>query len=125
MTSPAIDVVRNRKEKALNLYYRQMVGQRVECLLDLDRKDEAKAELDQLHDDLSSTGANAPVLSQIRTLASQLETTDKNPTQKLWERVRAQDQKAEKEARHRSRALEISAALQKRAKKIVLKKSDK
>jgi hypothetical protein len=126
MTNPALDVVRNRKEKALNLYYRQIVGQRVECLLDLDRKDEAKVELDQLHDDLSTTGANAPVLSQIRTLASQLGTTEKNPTQKLWERVRAQDQKAETEARQRSLTAKRIGILKKNApKKNVLKQSDK
>jgi hypothetical protein len=128
MTSSAVDMVRRRKEKALNLSYRQIVGQRVECLLSLERKDEAKDELEQLHDDLSQTGANAPVLSQIRTLAAQLDPVGKAPTQKLWERVRAQDQtasqQAESDAARQALVDARMSTLRKRAKKGPLKRSD-
>ena len=51
----------------------------------------------QLHDDLSNTGANPPVLRQIRAYANEIGTAKEIKTQKLWERVRAQNQAADRE----------------------------
>jgi len=95
ITAPAVDFIRTRTEKALNLSYRQIVGQRVDCLVSLERTDEARAELNQLHDDLKETGANPPVLRQIHALAEEVGQAGTR-VQKLWERVRAQDRKVEK-----------------------------
>lgn len=95
ITDTAVDFIRNRNEKALNLSYRQLVGQRVDCLLSLNREADAQQELQQLHDDLEKTGANPPVLRNIRALAEDIEATGTTRVQKLWERVRAQDRKAE------------------------------
>jgi len=94
ITEPAIDMLRKSKKKSLNLSYRQVVGQRVDCLLALQRPEQAKDELNQLHDDLSKTGANPPVLRQIQNLAIQIGSTEEQHTNKLWERVRAQDEAA-------------------------------
>ena len=95
ITTPAVGVIRNRQEKALNLSYRQIVGQRVDCLLTLQRPEEARHELNQLHDDLEKTGANPPVLRRIRALSEQIDTTATTQRQKLWERVRVQDRQAD------------------------------
>jgi hypothetical protein len=94
-TAPAVEVIRNKKEKALNLAYRQIVGQRVDCLLALKRTEDARAELNQLHDDLKNTGANPPVLRGINALSEKIEDAGTTGRQKLWERVRVQDRKAE------------------------------
>ncbi|HEX6718237.1 MAG TPA: hypothetical protein VF088_14055 [Pyrinomonadaceae bacterium] len=95
-TATAVEVIRNRKEKALNLAYRQMIGQRVDCLLALQRTQDAQRELDTLHDDLQNTGVNPPVLRRIRALSEQIDAAGATGRQKLWERVRVQDLKAEK-----------------------------
>jgi hypothetical protein len=99
LTEAAVDVFQKADEKALNLSYRQLVSQRVDCLVQLERPKQAVKELDELHDHLKSTGANAPVLTQISNLA---ETIGSAPTDKieefsrhrLWERVRTHDQLA-------------------------------
>lgn len=94
ITTPAVEVIRQRKEKALNLSYRQIVGQRVDCLLALQRTGDARTELNQLHDDLQNTGVNPPVLRGIRALSEQIDLADTTRRQKLWERVRVQDRQA-------------------------------
>jgi len=99
LTESAVDVFQKADEKALNLSYRQLVSQRVDCLVQLERPKQAAKELGELHDHLESTGANQPVLNQISTLA---ETISSAPTDKieefsrhrLWERVRTHDQLA-------------------------------
>jgi hypothetical protein len=99
LTEAAVDVFQKADEKALNLSYRQLVSQRVDCLVQLERPKQAVKELDELHDHLKSTGANAPVLTQISNLA---ETIGSAPADKieefsrhrLWERVRTHDQLA-------------------------------
>ncbi|HKR13806.1 MAG TPA: hypothetical protein VJT15_17205 [Pyrinomonadaceae bacterium] len=95
MTTPAVEVIRNRNDKALNLSYREIVGQRVDCLLALQRTEDARTELNQLHDDLKKTGANPPVLRRIQAFSEQIDTAGTTQRQKLWERVRVQDRKAE------------------------------
>jgi hypothetical protein len=70
------------------------VGQRVDCLLALQRTDDARTELNQLHDDLQNTGVNPPVLRGIRALSEQIDLADTTQRQKLWERVRVQDRQA-------------------------------
>jgi len=99
LTEAAVDVFQKADEKALNLSYRQLVSQRVDCLVQLERPKQAVKELDELHDHLQSTGANPPVLKQISNLA---ETIGSAPVDKieeysrhrLWERVRTHDQLA-------------------------------
>jgi len=99
LTEAAVDVFQKADEKALNLSYRQLVSQRVDCLVQLERPKQAVKELDELHDHLQSTGANPPVLNQISNLA---ETIGSAPVDKieeysrhrLWERVRTHDQLA-------------------------------
>ncbi|HEU4712142.1 MAG TPA: hypothetical protein VFS76_11285 [Pyrinomonadaceae bacterium] len=96
MTASAVDLIRKRNEKALNLSYRQIVGQRVHCLVSLERNEDARSEINQLYEDLQNTGANPPVLRQIRAFADEVDTAGTTRAQKLWERVRAQDRKVEK-----------------------------
>ena len=100
MTTPAVEFIRKRNEKALNLSYRQLIGQRVDCLLTLERTEDARVELNQLHDDLENTGANPPVLRQIRTLSNEIDAVGTTRIQNLWERVRAQDEKAERSVKN-------------------------
>ena len=96
MTASAVDVIRKRNEKALNLSYRQIVGQRVHCLVSLERTEDARSEINQLYEDFQNTGVNEPVLRQIRAFADEVDTAGTTRAQKLWERVRAQDRKVEK-----------------------------
>ena len=49
----------------------------------------------ELHDHLEKTGANPPVLRRIQALSEQIETAGATQRQKLWERVRVQDRKAD------------------------------
>ena len=100
LTEAAVDVFQKADEKALNLSYRQLVSQRVDCLVQLERPKQAVKELGELHDHLKSTGANPPVLNQISNLA---ETIGSAPVDKieeyssrhrLWDRVRTHDQLA-------------------------------
>ena len=102
MTAAAVDVIRKRSEKALNLSYRQIVGQRVHCLVSLQRTEEARSEINQLHEDFQKTGVNPPVLRQIRAFADEVDTAGTTRVQKLWERVRAQDRKVEKTQKQKS-----------------------
>src|SRR6185369_2374549 len=82
LTEAAVDVFQKADEKALNLSYRQLVSQRVDCLVQLERPKQAVKELDELHDHLQSTGANPPVLNQISNLA---ETIGSAPVDKIEE----------------------------------------
>ena len=92
-TASAVDVFQKTQQKALNLSYRQLVSQRVDCLVALDRPDAAIEELSQLHQHLSDNGANAPVLNQISNLAGSISSTTATTAvrHRLWERVRAHD----------------------------------
>ena len=130
ITAPAVDFIRKRNEKLLNLSYRQVVGQRVDCLLELQRPEEARVELNQLHDDLQSTGANPPVLRRIRALSEQVSEAQPSGRQKLWERVRVQDRNAEartEEQIARERVAQTQSALREKAgrQKVILKGSKK
>jgi hypothetical protein len=64
-------------------------------------------ELDQLHKDLTRTGANAPVLKQISDLSDTIGATPAHKIEKyhtrhrLWDRVRTHDQLATKKPRKR------------------------
>jgi hypothetical protein len=130
-TAPAVDLIRKRKEKALNLAYRQIVGQRVDCLLALQRPEEARVELNTLHDDLQNTGANPPVLRRLQALSDQIEAAGTTQRQKLWERVRVQDRQADaaldqEQAGGEPTAdsqSELSAKLNKLRKKTTLKRN--
>ncbi len=130
-TAPAVDLIRKRKEKALNLAYRQIVGQRVDCLLALQRPEEARVELNTLHDDLQNTGANPPVLRRLQALSEQIESAGTTQRQKLWERVRVQDRQADEtldqEQSGRERTTdsqsELRAKLNKLRKKTTLKRN--
>ncbi|MGZ5436044.1 MAG: hypothetical protein ACXW3F_08185 [Pyrinomonadaceae bacterium] len=122
ITEPAVELMRKRKQKSLNLSYRQIVGQRVDCLMALQRPDQASQELHQLHDDLKTTGANAPVLRQIDTLADQIQSTrEQQQPNKLWERVRAQDEIVFSEPLQ----LDASGGKSKQARKATSKKKSK
>ena len=88
------------EQKALNLSYRQLVSQRVDCLVALDRQKQAVKELDELHEHLREQGANAPVLNQISNLASTISSTPAHEVEeyhsrhRLWDRVRTHDRLA-------------------------------
>ena len=100
LTEAAVDVFQKTEQKALNLSYRQLVSQRVDCLVALDRQKQAVKELDELHEHLRSQGANAPVLDQISNLASTISSTPAHEVEeyhsrhRLWDRVRTHDQLA-------------------------------
>jgi hypothetical protein len=122
MTASAVEVIRNKKEKVLNLAYRQIVGQRVDCLIALQRTEEARGELNKLHDDLQNTGANPPVLRRIHALAEEIETAGTTRRQKLWERVRVQDRQADQvlvnQQASRERVDHNQSLLREKAKKV-------
>ncbi len=100
LTEAAVNVFQKTEQKALNLSYRQLVSQRVDCLVALDRQKQAVKELDELQEHLRSQGANAPVLNQISNLASTIgsmpahEVEEYHGRHRLWERVRTHDQLA-------------------------------
>ncbi|HEV8168503.1 MAG TPA: hypothetical protein VGP59_04120, partial [Pyrinomonadaceae bacterium] len=99
------DLYRKTRQKSLNLSYRQLVSQRVDCFVALERPQAAVKELDQLHKDLTRTGANAPVLKQISDLSDTIGATPAHKIEKyhtrhrLWDRVRTHDQLATKKSR--------------------------
>jgi hypothetical protein len=101
VTEAAVDIFQKADQKALNLSYRQLVSQRVDCLMKLERQKQAVKELDELQDHLKSNGANAPVLDQIDSLKSSISTTaphkvaEYHSRHRLWERVRTHDQLAD------------------------------
>ena len=110
LTDAAVNVYRKTRQKSLNLSYRQLVSQRVDCFVALERPQAAVKELDQLEKDLSKTGANAPVLKQISDLSDTISATPVNKIEqfhnrhRLWDRVRTHDELAEKKpAKKRSR----------------------
>ena len=121
-TTTAVELIRNRNDKDLNLSYRQIVGQRVDCLLALQRTEDARTELNKLHDDLQNTGANPPVLRRIRTLSEQIDAGGATGRQKLWERVRVQDRKADEvlvnEQTDRERIAKTQSELTEKAKRL-------
>ena len=97
LTENAVGVFEKADEKALHLSFRQLVSQRVDCLVQLERPKQAVKELGELHKHFESTGVNQPVLNQISNLA---ETIGSAPADKieeyagrhrLWERVRTHD----------------------------------
>ena len=100
LTEAAVDVFRKNRHKALNLSYRQLVSQRVDCLVALERPKAAVKELDQLQRHLYKMGANAPVLDQINNLASTISSTPAHKVERyhrrrrLWDRVRTHDELA-------------------------------
>jgi hypothetical protein len=100
LTEAAVDVFEKADEKALNLSYRQLVSQRVDCLVQLDRSKQAVKELGELHKHLESTGVNQPVLNQISNLAETIGSTPAGKIEeyagrhRLWERVRTHDRLA-------------------------------
>ncbi|HET7287919.1 MAG TPA: hypothetical protein VFI71_10630, partial [Pyrinomonadaceae bacterium] len=102
LTDAAVDLYRKTRQKSLNLSYRQLVSQRVDCLVALERPQAAVKELDQLHKDLFKTGANAPVLKQISDLSDTIGATPVQKIEKyhsrtrLWDRVRTHDELAAK-----------------------------
>jgi len=75
----------------------------------LERPQAAVKELDQLHKDLTKTGANAPVLKQISDLSDTIGATPAHKIEKyhsrhrLWDRVRTHDQLATKKPSKRPR----------------------
>jgi hypothetical protein len=96
LTTAAVDLFQKSKQKALNLSYRQLVSQRVDCFVAMDEPDAAIKELSQLHEHLSNNGANAPVLEQINIQAGTIRDTaaPQFGRHRLWERVRVHDQLA-------------------------------
>jgi hypothetical protein len=106
LTDAAVDVFRKADEKALNLSYRQLVSQRVDCLVALERQKQAVKELDQLQKHLRDNGANAPVLDQIDGLKSRITSTpahegaEYHNRHRLWERVRTHDELAAVRGEH-------------------------
>lgn len=101
LTAAAVDLFQKSDQKALNLSYRQLVSQRVDCHVALDQPGAAIEELSQLHQHLSNNGANAPVLEQISNLAGTISSTAATNSTAvtvaghgLWERVRAHDRLA-------------------------------
>ncbi len=109
LTEAAVDLYRKTRQKSLNLSYRQLVSQRVDCLVALERPQAAVKELDQLHKDLIRTGANAPVLKQISDLSDTIGATPAHKTEqyhnrhRLWDRVRTHDKLAEEKPSKRPR----------------------
>jgi hypothetical protein len=107
LTDAAVDLYRKTKQKSLNLSYRQLISQRVDCLVALERPQAAVKELDQLHKDLIKTGANAPVLDQISNLSKNISATPVHKNEqyhtrhRLWDRVRTHDELATKKPRKR------------------------
>ena len=102
LTNAAVDVYRKTRQKSLNLSYRQLVSQRVDCLVALERPEAAVKELDQLEKDLKKTGANPPVLKQISDLSQTIGATPVHKIEqyhsrsRLWDRVRTHDELAGK-----------------------------
>jgi hypothetical protein len=96
LTTAAVDLFQKSDQKALNLSYRQLVSQRVDCLVAIEEPDAAIEELSQLHEHLSSHGANAPVLDQINIQAGIIRdaAVPQFGRHRLWERVRVHDQLA-------------------------------
>ena len=100
LTEAAIGVFQKADEKALNLSYRQLVSQRVDCHVALGKSKQAVKELDQLQKHLRSKGANAPVLDQIDDLKNTISSTppgkvaEYQTRRRLWERVRSHDELA-------------------------------
>ena len=100
LTDAAVDVFQKTRQKALNLSYRQLVSQRVDSLVALDRQKQAVRELGDLEQHLRNLGANAPVLDQISNLASTISSTPPHEVQeyhrrhRLWDRVRTHDKLA-------------------------------
>jgi hypothetical protein len=94
-TESAVDLFQETQQKALNLSYRQLVSQRVDCLVALDRSDTAVKELGQLQRHLEKNGANASVLEQISNVAGSINNaTTPLVRHRLWERVRSHDELA-------------------------------
>lgn len=96
LTTAAVDLFQKSEQKALNLSYRQLVSQRVDCLVAIEEPDAAIEELSQLHEHLSNHGANAPVLEQINIQAGAIRdaAVPQFGRHRLWERVRVHDQLA-------------------------------
>ena len=110
LTDAAVDLYRKTRQKALNLSYRQLVSQRVDCFVALERPQAAVKELDQLEKDLTKTGANAPVLKQISDLSDTISATPAHKIEqyhnrhRLWDRVRTHNElAAKKPSKKRSR----------------------
>jgi hypothetical protein len=122
LTDAAVDVFQKTEQKALNLSYRQLVSQRVDCLVALDRQKQAVRELDELGQHLRNFGANAPVLDQISNLASTISSTPAHEVEeyhsrhRLWDRVRTHDQLAAVGAEHLPRVAKKRAAKKPRKK---------
>jgi hypothetical protein len=66
LISPALDVYKKEKEKALNILYHALTRNRVNYLLKTNAKTQARNELAQLRKDLSSRGVKANVLKGIK-----------------------------------------------------------
>ena len=126
-TKATTGVFEKAQHKALNLSYRQLVSQRVDCLLALERSKAAVKELEQLHRHLTANGANASVLKQVSDFAATIDTTPTHKIEKydkrgrLWDRVRAHDQLAANAEPARPRA----KSTKKTTRKTTTKKSRK
>jgi len=91
-TKSAVGVFEKTQQKALNLSYRQLVSQRVDCHVGMDQNEAAVKELSQLHNHLENNGANATVLQQVSNLAGTISNAATPMVRhRLWERVRAHD----------------------------------
>jgi hypothetical protein len=66
LISPALDVYKKEKDKALNIIYHALSRDRVNYLLKTNAKTQARNELSQLRRDLTGRGVNANVLKSIK-----------------------------------------------------------
>jgi len=67
LTEPAVKVYKKNKQKALNISYSRLVHNRVNVMMNMDNKKEAKNALNDLYQDLASRGVNSPVLNKIKS----------------------------------------------------------
>jgi hypothetical protein len=66
LVSPALEVYKKEKEKTLNILYHALTRNRVNYLLKMNAKTQARNELSQLRKDLTSRGVKANVLKSIK-----------------------------------------------------------
>jgi hypothetical protein len=72
ITKPALSVYKKQKSKSLNITYHELVKNRAKWLAALGRKQEAKDEINDLHNALSNRGVNKPVLDEIKLFEKKL-----------------------------------------------------
>ena len=89
LTDPALKVLHQQKDKALNLAYGRVVRRRVQYHQAVGSVDAAKDELRTLQRDLAQRGANAPVLRGYQAIEESLGESKSSPRARQRSRKRA------------------------------------